>query len=57
MGGVDCADVTVAPAPGMISGMLLVTLRVPADLSGTVAVLSTVGGVASQQDVTLEVAL
>jgi uncharacterized protein (TIGR03437 family) len=56
MGGEDCADVTVGPAPGLISGMLVVTARVPADLSGTVPVVFTVGGAPSQSGVTLEVA-
>jgi uncharacterized protein (TIGR03437 family) len=56
MGGEDCTDVTVSPAPGLISGMLVVTARVPADLAGTVPVVFTVGGVPSQDGVTLEVA-
>jgi uncharacterized protein (TIGR03437 family) len=55
IGGSDCTDVTVGPAPGLISGMLVVTARVPADLAGTVPVVFSVGGVVSQQGVTLEV--
>ena len=43
------------PAPGLISGMLLGTARVPAGVAGTAPVVFLAGGVASQTGVTIEV--
>jgi uncharacterized protein (TIGR03437 family) len=55
IGGEDCTEVTAAPVVGMVSGIVQVTARVPADLSGTVGVVLSIGGNVSQPGVTLVV--
>jgi uncharacterized protein (TIGR03437 family) len=55
LGGEDCTDVSAAPVPGMVSGIIQVAARVPADLAGTVDAVLFINGVPSQPGVTLEV--
>lgn len=55
MNGSECTDVSAAPAAGMVSGIIQVSARVPADLSGTVNAVLFIGGIPSQPGVTLEV--
>ena len=55
MGGETCANVTAAPAAGLVSGIVQISAQVPSDLSGTVDVVVTIGGNPSQSGVTLEV--
>jgi uncharacterized protein (TIGR03437 family) len=55
MGDQECEIVSAGPMPGIVSGFLQITARVPEGLSGRVPVVMQVGGIPSQPGVTLEV--
>ena len=57
IGGQDAEVLYAGAAPGLVSGVLQVNARVPAEVGpgGAVAVVVTVGGVSSQAGVTLGV--
>jgi uncharacterized protein (TIGR03437 family) len=55
IGNESATIVSVAPAPGLVSGILQIQASVPSDLSGTVPVMLWIGGIPAQSGVTLEV--